>query len=225
MQLHSPDYNSTILKLGNVSVPLPPHRFHHHHNQNYGDDLSDYHYECDNDLVIMSMTVVIAGHLDNSPEAREAWSQNKQLSLRLSWLSPGPTFVFDHFAILRLLCTPLQTWANTPIFLIFPIEIQLCRPGLAMMNCFAIDDENDNDLDNFPALRAPPPPSHHLFPQTRDQAPLHRFTCIPITITITVNITVNITATIPITMMVLNSHRLHDNVIDPLRTGLPSSTK
>ena len=230
MQLHSPDHNSTILKLGNVSVPLPPHRFHHHHNQNYGDDLSDYyHYECDNDLVIMSMTVVIAGHLDNSPEAREAWSQNKQLSLRLSWLSPclspGPTFVFDHFAILRLLCTPRPTWANTPIFLIFPIVIQLCRPGLAMMNCFAIDDENDNDLDNFPALRAPPPPSHHLFPQTRDQAPLHRFTCISITIIITVNITVNIAATIPITMMVLNSHRLHDNVIDPLRTGLESSTK
>ena len=114
----------------------------------------------------MSMTLMIAGHLDNSPEAREAWSQNKQLSLRLSWLSPwlspGPTFVFDHFAILRLLCTPRPTWANTPIFLIFPIEIQLCRPGLAMMNCFAIDDENDNDLDKFPARRAPPPPSHHL---------------------------------------------------------------
>ena len=164
------------------------------------------------------MCPFLAGHLDNSPEAREAWSQNKQLSLRLSWLSPwlspGPTFVFDHFAILRLLCTPRPTWANTPIFLIFPIEIQLCRPGLAMMNCFAIDDENDNDLDKFPARRAPPPPSHHLFPQTRDQAPLHRFTCIPITIIITVNITVNITATIPITMMVLNSHRLHDNVID-----------
>ena len=184
-------------------------------------------------IVIMSISMVIAGHLDNSPEEREAWSQNKQLSLRLSCLSPGPTFVFDHFAILRLLCTPQQTWANTPIFLIFPIEIQLCRPGLAMMNCFAIDDENDNDLDKFPARRAPPPPSHHLFPQTHDQAPLHRFTCIPITIIITVNITivitvtitVNITATIPTTMMVLNSHRLHDNVIDPLRTGLASSTK
>ena len=49
MQLHSPDHNSTILKLGNVSVPLPPHRFHHHHNQNYGDDLSDYHHEYDGD--------------------------------------------------------------------------------------------------------------------------------------------------------------------------------
>ena len=145
-------------------------------------------------IVIMSMTVVIAGHLDNSPEAREAWSQNKQLSLRLSWLSPWlSTFVFDHFAILRLLCTPLQTWANTPIFLIFPIEIQLCRPGLAMMNCFAIDDKNDNDLDKFPARRAPPPPSHHLFPQIHGRAPLHRFTCIPFNIIITVNITITIT--------------------------------
>ena len=39
-------------------------------------------------IIIMSMTVMIAGHLDNSPEAREAWSPKKQLSLRLSWLSP-----------------------------------------------------------------------------------------------------------------------------------------
>ena len=49
-------------------------------------------------IVIMSISMVIAGHLDNSPEAREAWSQNKQLSLRLfwlsPWLSPGPTFCF-----------------------------------------------------------------------------------------------------------------------------------
>ena len=37
---------------------------------------------------------------------------------------------FYHFAILRHLCTPQQTWANTPIFLIFPTEIQQCRPGL-----------------------------------------------------------------------------------------------
>ena len=88
--------------------------------------------------------MVIAGHLDNSPEAREAWNRNKQLSLRLSWLSPGPNFVFDHFAILRLLCTPQQIWANTPIFLIFPIEIQQCRPGLAVMNCFLNDDEDDD---------------------------------------------------------------------------------
>ena len=100
-------------------------------------------------IVIMSiMTMAIAGHLDNSPEAREAWSRNKQLSLRLSWLSPGPTFVFFyHFAILRLLCTPLQTWANTPIFLIFPIGIQQCRPGLAVMNCFLNDDEDEDEDD------------------------------------------------------------------------------
>ena len=126
----SPDHKPTILNLGNVSVPLPPHSYHPYHNHNYHDDLPDCHHKCDNNLVIMSMTVMIAGHLDNSPEARGAWSQNKQLSLRLSWLSPGPNFVFDHFAILRLLCTPQQTWANTPIFLIFPIEIQQCRPGL-----------------------------------------------------------------------------------------------
>ena len=142
----SPDHKPTILNLGNVTVPLPPHRYHPYHNHNYHDDLPDCHHEYDNNLVIMSMTVMIAGRLDNSPEAREAWSQNKQLSLRLSWLSPGPTFVFDHFAILRHLCTPQQTWANTPIFLIFPIEIQQCRPGLAMMNCFLNDDEDDDDL-------------------------------------------------------------------------------
>ena len=46
----SPDHKPTILNLGNVSVPLPPHRYHPYHNHNYHDDLPDCHHKYDNDF-------------------------------------------------------------------------------------------------------------------------------------------------------------------------------